>query len=234
MPVYELPQEIIFPPSSHAEPDGLLAVGGDLSPVRLIKAYKSGLFPWFSPGDPILWWTPDPRFVLFPEDLHISRSTKRLMKKKPFHYTYNTAFQQVINYCKTVPRDGQEGTWITKEMEEAYLRLHKLGHAVSVEVWQHEALVGGVYGIIIGKAFFGESMFSLVPNASKLGIIHWVMYLKSQNFRIIDCQMYSRHMESLGAVSINRKKFEQLLQTSVSQSSEYTLWNKNCLNPKTK
>lgn len=231
MPVYQLPEEIIFPPTSHAEPDGLLAVGGDLSPERLVKAYQSGIFPWFSEGDPILWWTPNPRFVLFPGELHISRSTRRAMNKHPFRYTFNQRFDEVLHYCKTVPREGQNGTWITPEMASAYTALHHLGYAVSVEVWKGDQLVGGIYGVISGRCFFGESMFSLVSNASKLGIIQWVLYLKSQNFRIIDCQMHSPHMQQLGGRHIPRSAFEEVLNMYASSPAIHQKWDQQCLNP---
>jgi len=187
--MYILTQEIIFPPVEEASPEGFLAIGGDLSPERLLLAYKSGIFPWFSDDEPIVWWSPDPRMVLFPEDLKISKSMRQILRKNAFKVTYNKAFSGVIDACAKIYRPGQEDTWITEDMKTAYIKLHELGHAISVEVWQHNELVGGVYGVDLGHIFCGESMFSKVSNASKFGFIHLVERLKENGCQLIDCQM---------------------------------------------
>ncbi|MBX7224955.1 MAG: leucyl/phenylalanyl-tRNA--protein transferase [Chitinophagales bacterium] len=195
--------------------EGVVAIGGDLSPHRLLNAYKNGIFPWFSEDEPIIWWCPDPRFVLFPKDLIISKSMKKLFEKKTFEITTNHCFAQVIQACAQQKRPEQDGTWITQEMTDAYLQLHKLGYAHSVEVWQDKQLVGGLYGVIIGKAFFGESMFFKVSNASKYGFIWLVKQLQEQGFHFIDCQIETNHLKSLGASHIPRKEFLQLVKLAV-------------------
>lgn len=194
-----------------AEPDGLLAIGGDLSPERLLLAYRSGIFPWYE-GDHILWWCPDPRFVLFPEDLKISKSMKPLLKRNEFEFTTNKAFAQVIHACKKIPRPGQLGTWITDEVEKAFIRMHKLGHAHSAEVWKDGELAGGLYGVRMGKVFFGESMFSKQSNASRYAFIKYTEQLKEEGVEMIDCQVYTEYLESLGATMILREDFIRLLQ----------------------
>ncbi|RAJ83279.1 leucyl/phenylalanyl-tRNA--protein transferase [Chitinophaga dinghuensis] len=209
--VFRLSKDLIFPDVSYAEPDGLLAVGGDLSPARLLLAYQSGIFPWFSES-PILWWSPDPRFVLFPKDLKVSASMKQVLRKKTFQITYNRNFPAVIRACSLMPRPGQDGTWITRQMEKAYIRLHELGYAISVEAWQEGTLVGGCYGIRLGRAFFGESMFSSVSNASKAAFITFVQDHADQ-LGMIDCQVETDHLRSLGAGFIQRKEFLSLLRT---------------------
>lgn len=206
MPIYRLTDDLIFPPVEGAE-DGIVAIGGDLLPERLMVAYHSGIFPWYSEGDPIIWWSPDPRFVLFPERLHISKSMRRVMNSKELKVTFNQDFEQVIANCKKVPREGQEGTWITEEMQLAYIRLHDLGHAKSVEVWKHDELVGGMYGVDLGKVFCGESMFSLVSNASKLALIRFMQKFQSDGGELFDCQVHSEHMLSMGSENIQREKF---------------------------
>jgi leucyl/phenylalanyl-tRNA--protein transferase len=206
LPVFALDKELFFPPPELAEADGLLAIGGDLSAERLIKAYREGIFPWYE-GEHILWWSPDPRFVLFPGEIKISRSMQALLKKDRFSFTMNKAFDQVISQCKTVNRPGQFGTWITDEVEEAYTRLHHSGYAVSAEAWSGNGLVGGLYGLLIGKLFCGESMFSKQSNASKFAFIKLVEQLKKQGVELIDCQVYTEHLESLGARMISREKF---------------------------
>lgn len=210
MSLWVLDNELSFPPVETSQPDGLLAIGGDLSVERLLLAYKKGIFPWYE-GEYILWWCPDPRFVLFPDELNVSRSMKKLMKKEKFDFTINTAFEKVIGNCKTINRKGQEGTWITDEVKKAYTSLHYNGHAHSAEVWKDGELVGGLYGIRMGNIFFGESMFSKVSNASKFGFIKYVEYLKSEGVKLIDCQVYTEHLESLGAKMIPRKDFLKLL-----------------------
>ena len=203
---------MVFPHPLAAQQDGLLAIGGDLSSTRLILAYHFGIFPWYHEGEEILWWSPDPRCVLFPDDLIIHKSMRSVLRKRPFQVTFNQAFASVIDHCKITKRKGQDGTWITEEMSSAYIGLHHLGHAHSVEVWSGKDLVGGLYGIILGKIFFGESMFSLVPNASKCGFIHLVQQLRKQDFQLIDCQQDTPHMRSLGATVISREAFFNLLR----------------------
>lgn len=210
MPLFALDKELIFPPVQLAEPDGLLAMGGDLSTERLLLAYRQGIFPWYE-GDTVLWWCPDPRFVLFPGELKINKSVTSLLKRNEFEFTTNKAFAQVINYCKETKRPGQDGTWITDEVEKAYTRLHQLGYAQSAEVWSKGELVGGLYGIMLGKVFFGESMFSKISNASRYAFIKYVQLLQEKGIELIDCQVYTAYLESMGAKKINRKVFIQLL-----------------------
>ena len=209
MPLYVLDSSLWFPPVNDALPDGLLAIGGDLSVERLLFAYSKGIFPWFD-GDVPMWWSPDPRFVLFPDELKVSKSMKVLLKKEAFAFTVNTAFSQVINACKQTARHGQAGTWITDELEKSFNELHRLGHAHSAEVWQKGQLVGGLYGIRMNHLFFGESMFSHVSNASKYAFIKYAGLLKMEGVQLIDCQVYTEHLESLGARMIDRKDFLQL------------------------
>jgi len=214
LPVFALENELYFPPVDFAEPDGLLAIGGDLSPQRLLLAYRQGIFPWYE-GEYILWWSPDPRFVLFPSGLKISKSMKALLKKNAFDFTINKSFKEVIHYCKETKRPGQQGTWITDEVEAAYIRMHELGFAISAEVWKDGELAGGVYGIKLGKVFFGESMFSKISNASKYAFIKLIENLKQQGIELIDCQIYTEHLESLGAGMISRKEFIEMLSELV-------------------
>ena len=201
MPLFVLDNELVFPPPHLAEPDGLLAMGGDLTPERLIVAYRQGIFPWYD-GDHILWWSPDPRFVLWPHDLKIGRSIKPLLKRNAFEFTINKAFSEVIHQCKKITRPGQDGTWITDEIEKAYIKMHELGYAHSAEVWQEGKLVGGLYGMKMGKVFFGESMFSKVSNASRYSFIKYVEHLITEGVELIDCQVYTEYLESMGAVMI--------------------------------
>jgi leucyl/phenylalanyl-tRNA--protein transferase len=208
--LFALDKELIFPPVSLAEPDGLLAVGGDLSKERLLLAYRSGIFPWYE-GHHILWWSPDPRFVLFPAELHVSRSMRQLLKKPPFEFTVNQAFPEVISNCRTIGRPGQDGTWITEDVRDAYIELHQAGYAHSAETWLDGQLVGGLYGIRLGNFFFGESMFSLVSNASKFSFIRYVQLLIQENIALIDCQVYTDHLSSLGARMIPRAEFVDLI-----------------------
>ncbi|GGH36158.1 leucyl/phenylalanyl-tRNA--protein transferase [Mangrovimonas yunxiaonensis] len=204
-----LTNEITFPEVTQATPEGLLAVGGDLSVERLVLAYKSGIFPWFESDQPILWWSPDPRFVLFPEKLKVSKSMRQILRKAAFKVTVNQAFSQVIENCAAIKRDGQQDTWITQEMILAYTKLHELGYAKSVEVWLDNQLVGGLYGIDLGNGVFcGESMFTKTSNASKIGFITFV---QNTNYRLIDCQVYTKHLASLGAEEISREAFLGLL-----------------------
>ena len=204
-----LTSKIEFPDVSEASFEGLLAIGGDLSSERLIYAYSNGIFPWFDDEEPLLWWSPDPRFVLFPEELKISKSMKQILKKNEFKVTVNKDFKTVIEECALAKREGQNGTWITEKMIEAYLKLHQLGYAKSVEVWQNHKLVGGLYGVDLGNSMFcGESMFTKVSNASKVGFITFV---QESNYKLIDCQVYTKHLESLGAKNIPRTKFLKFL-----------------------
>ena len=214
MPLFVLDNELVFPPPHLAEPDGLLAMGGDLTPERLIVAYRQGIFPWYD-GDHILWWSPDPRFVLWPHDLKIGRSIKPLLKRNAFEFTINKAFSEVIHQCKKITRPGQDGTWITDEIEKAYIKMHELGYAHSAEVWQEGKLVGGLYGMKMGKVFFGESMFSKVSNASRYSFIKYVEHLITEGVELIDCQVYTEYLESMGAVMIPGHRFLGLLKDFV-------------------
>ncbi len=202
---------LTFPDPRFAESDGLLAIGGDLKPERLLEAYRRGIYPWYTDGYPILWWCPDPRFVLFPDRLKISRSLAKERRRGRFTVTMNRCFPAVIKACASVPRRGQEGTWITADMMTAYTELHRLGHAVSVEAWQGTELAGGLYGVVIGRCFFGESMFAWEPNASKVAFVSFVELLRSLNFRIIDCQMKTEHLERFGGEFIPLEQFLTIL-----------------------
>ena len=206
-----------FPPTHSAldDPNGLLAVGGALTPARLQNAYRHGIFPWYSDGQPILWWSPSPRMALQPENLHLGRSTKKLIKKRRFSVTVDQCFESVIQHCAEVKRQHEEGTWITDEIYQAYTKLNKLGFAHSVEAWDQGQLVGGLYGVCIGKAFFGESMFSLASGASKVAFSLLAMQLQAWQFELIDCQIYTDYLASFGAEEMPREKFEQLLAKAV-------------------
>jgi leucyl/phenylalanyl-tRNA--protein transferase len=208
-----LTKELWFPNPKEATSDGLLAIGGDLSLERLLLAYNSGIFPWFEDGQPVLWWSPDPRMLLFPEKFKVSKSLRKTLKSKKFRITFNQNFAEVIKNCATISRKGEAGTWITQEMQEAYIGLHKAGHAVSIEVWENDKLVGGLYGIKLQqkKVFCGESMFSLVSDASKVAFYHLSEYVKTKNYKFIDCQIYNEHLESLGAEEIGREEFLEML-----------------------
>jgi leucyl/phenylalanyl-tRNA--protein transferase len=201
-----------FPPAelALADPDGLLAVGGDLSPARLLDAYRNGIFPWYSEGQPLLWWSPNPRTVLLPENLHVARSLRKTLRRGQFRVTADTAFREVVTGC-AAPREGHGGTWITTEMARAYARLHDLGAAHSVEVWEEEELVGGIYGVALGRVFFGESMFSRRSNASKVAITYLVRQLKRWEFPLLDCQVDNPHLRTLGAMAIPRTEFLAVL-----------------------
>ena len=207
--MHRLTQKIEFPDVSEATIDGLLAVGGDLSTDRLLCAYSNGIFPWFEDEEPLLWWSPDPRFVLFPKDLKVSKSMKQVLKRGQFNVTENKAFRDVVENCAFAKREGQYGTWITDDMVEAYIKLHKLGYAKSIEVWENNDLVGGLYGIDLGNSVFcGESMFAKVSNASKVGFI---TFIQNSNYKLIDCQLHTNHLESLGGVNIKRSEFLKYL-----------------------
>ncbi|WP_418511056.1 leucyl/phenylalanyl-tRNA--protein transferase [Corallibacter sp.] len=207
--MHYLSKHIAFPDVNLATPEGILAVGGDLSVERLLLAYKSGIFPWFNEGEPVIWWSPDPRFVLFPEKLKVSKSMKQVLRNTEFEVTVNQDFKQVIAACAKTKRKGQDDTWITQTMIEAYTELHNLGYAKSVEVWLHNELVGGLYGVDVGNGVFcGESMFAKVSNASKVGFITFIQHT---NYKLIDCQVYTNHLESLGAEEIDRTEFLKFL-----------------------
>ncbi len=226
MPIYQLPEQLVFPPVEMSEPDGLLAIGGDLSPSRLLLAYSQGIFPWFSEGEPLLWWSPDPRSVIFPEELKVSKSMRNVLNRGMFRISFDQAFQEVMTACSEMPRRGQDGTWITEEMVEAYCELHALGFAHSVEVWRDEELVGGLYGLSMGSCFFGESMFSKESNASKAGFITMVRTLQDRGFSLIDCQVHNSHLESLGAREIPREEFLQLLEKGLKNQTMKGNWAK--------
>ena len=211
--MYFLSKELYFPPVSETLPEGILAIGGDLSPERLILAYQNGIFPWFNDDEPILWWCPEERMVLFFEDLKISKSMRSIINQKKFTVTFNTAFKEVITNCKKANRKDQQGKWITDEMVAAYCKLNELGIAKSVEVWQNNELVGGLYGIDLGHVFCGESMFSKVSNASKVAFIHLAKQLERANYRLLDCQVYNEHLASLGCVEIDREEFINIIKS---------------------
>ncbi len=218
--------DLVFPPAHLAREDGLLCVGGDLTAERLILAYENGIFPWYSENEPICWWSPDPRMVLFPSDMKISRSLRKKLRKKPFTITINQDFPNTILGCASTDNRQHAGTWISPEMMDAYIRLHKMGIAHSVEVWEKDRLVGGLYGICLGRCFFGESMFSLVSDASKSALALLSQYLLHHGFDFIDCQLPSAHLISLGAVSIPRTLFLEILAVSRNKPLPSDLWEK--------
>ena len=224
MPIFRLVDEPIFPPPDYADPSGLLAVGGDLSKERLLEAYRLGIFPWYSDAQPILWWSPDPRLVLDLKDFIISRSLRKTLKKGVFQVTFDHAFEQVIQACAVVPRETQNGTWITEEMQEAYINLHGLGYAHSVESWFGGKLAGGLYGVSLGKCFFGESMFHLKTDASKVALATLVEKLKSWDFHFIDSQMTTEHMVRLGAKELPRRIFLKRLQSALRHPTRRGRW----------
>ena len=211
-PLFFLSHDLYFPPVENANDEGLLAVGGDLSIERLLLAYKSGIFPWFNEASPILWWSPDPRMVLFPKNVKISKSMRKVLRSNQFRLTKNTCFEVVIEHCAAMPRSGQDGTWITPKMKAAYIELHKAGHAKSYEVWEENNLVGGLYGIDLGHIFCGESMFSTTDNASKYAFILLAQELATKNYALIDCQIYTEHLARLGAEEIGRSSFIKQLK----------------------
>ena len=206
------------------EPNGLLAAGGDLSPARLLAGYRQGIFPWYSPGEPILWWSPDPRMVLAPSALNIRRSLAKTLRNQPYRVTLDTVFDQVTAACAETPRAGQNGTWITAEMRQAYSRLHQLGHAHSVEVWIDGALASGLYGVALGDVFFGESMFSRRRDGSKIALAHLCAWLDRCGFQLIDCQMHTDHLASLGAHPIPRAQFRAYLDELIPRTRPAKLW----------
>jgi len=225
MPFFRLSEQIVFPPAHLARSDGLLCVGGDLSTQRLIHAYKNGIFPWFSEDEILLWWSPDPRLVIFPDNIHVSRSLKKKIKKIPFDIKLNTAFEQTIQSC--AKNHNKKGTWILPNMIKAYTKLHKLGYAHSIEAWKKNNLVGGLYGISVGGSFFGESMFSFEKNASKITLVTLANFLKTHDFDLIDCQVTTQHLISMGAVEISRNSFLKIIKHSVKREDIKDIWNKN-------
>ena len=212
--MYYLSQDLFFPDVSLTHSSGIIALGGDLSPERLLLAYKSGVFPWFEDGEPITWWSPNPRMVLFLDELIVSKSMRNILNRNLFTVTFNQNFKEVISNCQKIKRDGQNGTWITNDMIDAYCNLHELGIAKSIEVWQDGQLVGGLYGIDLGRIFCGESMFSKVSNASKVAFISLVNHLKTANYKLLDCQVYNSHLESLGCQEIDRNDFIEILKNN--------------------
>ena len=224
MPVFYLNEQIVFPAVELANPDGILAVGGDLSPERVLAGYTQGIFPWYSDGDPILWWSPDPRFVLFTNEFRLSKTMRKIMKKHQFTITADTCFDEVIEGCRTAARPDQPGTWITDEMLGAYCHLHKLGFAHSIEAWEDDQLAGGLYGVSIGRIFFGESMFTRVPNASKVAFAFFVNKLAGLGFPIIDSQVHTHHLESFGAREIPRIEYLAHLDKALDYKTIKGAW----------
>lgn len=225
MPLFMINERLAFPDPEQASDEGLLAVGGDLSPKRLLLAYGMGIFPWFSPPDPILWWSPDPRCVLFTDEVKISKSMRNVMNQEKFTVTFDTAFLEVMDGCRSVQRPGQHGTWITSEVINSYFRLHEMGYAHSVEVWEGEELAGGLYGVSLGDMFFGESMFTRKSNASKLALIHLCKTLRRQGFEIVDCQIYNDHLGRMGATHIPRSEFLSRLHEGLNRATLKGHWH---------
>ncbi len=224
MPVYLLSDEIVFPPPDLATREGLLAIGGDLCQERLLQAYSMGIFPWYTENEPIMWWSPDPRLVLYPDEIRISRSLRKTINKGLFKITMDQVFNQVINQCAGAPRKIGEGTWIVPEMIEAYCQLHVSGYAHSVEAWQKDTLVGGLYGVSLGKSFFGESMFTHVTDASKVAFVALVDHLKTLSFDLIDCQVTTEHLISFGAREVPRQTFLKQLKESLETPTIEGKW----------
>jgi leucyl/phenylalanyl-tRNA--protein transferase len=224
VPVFLLSDAIEFPPPHLASKEGLLAVGGDLNPKRLILAYQMGIFPWFSDGDPILWWSPDPRLVLYPHEIKISRTLKKILKKNAFSVTMDMAFDEVINQCAQVRLHKKQGTWIVEDMIDAYCKLHRSGFAHSVEVWRQDELAGGLYGVSLGKCFFGESMFTRIPNASNVALVKLAKYLNELSFDLIDCQVATEHLIRFGAREIPRTLFLKQLEVSLNAPTQRGKW----------
>jgi leucyl/phenylalanyl-tRNA--protein transferase len=225
VPVFQLADEIIFPPVELADADGLIAVGGDLSVERLVTAYTEGIFPWYSEGSPILWWSPDPRLILLPEELKVSRSLRQVIKKGEFTVTLDAAFDKVITSCSGVHKDRDGGTWITDEMVDAYCDLHDAGVAHSVESWYGDKLVGGLYGVSLGGAFFGESMFNVRSDASKIAFVKLVKHLLRWGYKLIDCQVTTRHLVTFGAREISRSEFMTLLSNAIEHPMPSAIWS---------
>ncbi len=226
MPVYALEEDLVFPHPSEAEEDGLLAVGGDLSAERLLLAYANGIFPWYADDTPILWWSPNPRMLLFPQDFILRKSLKQKINNAKFQLRCDTAFEQVITECSQIKRKEEEGTWITDEMQQAYVQLHKLGFAHSVEVFEGNNLVGGLYGVSLGAAFFGESMFSKATDSSKIALYYLCRFCIHYGFEFIDCQMYTEHLSRMGAKEIPQEDFLQFLAQAMEKKTKKGAWTK--------
>lgn len=226
MPIYHIPEdEIVFPHPSLSNPDGILGIGGDLSIERLLVAYQNGIFPWYGELDPIMWWSPDPRCILFPENIKVRKSMRSYFNQDKYRITFDTHFEEVITACQRIERHGQSGTWIIYEMKEAYIELHKAGYAHSLEVWLDDKLAGGLYGVSLGRMFFGESMFSIGTNASKFALISLAKILKSKGFTLIDCQQDTPHIISMGAENISRQEFLEHLNKNKDQETYRGSWS---------
>lgn len=223
-PVFRLDERLLFPPPDAAEDSGLLAVGGDLRPERLLLAYSLGIFPWYNEGTPILWHSPDPRMVLCASELHVSRSLRKEIRKGRYQITLDTAFEEVIERCAGVPRPGQDGTWITDDMQRAFIELHRRGYAHSAEAWEDGELVGGLYGVSLGRAFFGESMFALRPDASKIAFVELVRWMQSWSLELVDCQVYTEHLARLGASEWPRARFLGALREALDHATRLGPW----------
>jgi len=226
MPLFRLSSRLEFPPAWLARSDGLLCIGGDLSCERILLAYQNGIFPWFSDNEPILWWSPDPRLVLYPSEIRISKSLRKTLKKNRFRITINQAFEQTISACSQPRKDPNEGTWLVEEMKDAYIELHCQGHAHSVETWHQDRLVGGLYGVAMGCVFFGESMFSLESDASKSALVALARHLYAHGFDFIDCQVTTDHLCRMGAVEIPRNRFLDLLGRSIIRQPVSGVWER--------
>lgn len=227
MPLFRLSKKIEFPPAWLARSDGLLCIGGDLSPTRLLLAYKNGIFPWFSKDEPFLWWSPDPRLVLFPKEINISKSLKKKIKKNRLKITVDRAFKQTIRSCAKPRKRMHEGTWLVDEMIDSYIQLHHMGFAHSIETWRDNQLVGGLYGVCLGRSFFGESMFSFESDASKIALVALANHLRRQDFDLIDCQVTTDHLLSMGAHEISRNSFLDIISKSVKRKNLKNIWNPN-------
>jgi len=223
--IFRIPQQHLFPDPALADPSGLLGVGGDLDPERVLTAYRSGIFPWYSQGQPILWWSPDPRMVLFTEELRIQRSLAKRIRQQRYRITLDRAFAEVVERCALTARPDQRGTWITTEMSEAYAHLHALGHAHSVEAWEGDELVGGLYGVAVGRLFSGESMFATAPDASKIAFVHLVTQLREWGFPLIDCQVHTPHLERFGAREIPRRDYLAALRDVLTYPNRIGRWD---------
>jgi leucyl/phenylalanyl-tRNA--protein transferase len=223
--MYWLTEELTFPHPKYASEEGLLAAGGDLSPQRILFAYENGIFPWYNEGEPILWWSPSPRFVLYPSEIKVSKSMRQVFRKKSFRITFDQAFESVIEACASIPRAGQNGTWLTEEMKAAYINLHELGFAHSVETWQGDQLVGGLYGLSLGNCFFGESMFAKASNASKSALIVLAKTVEKKGFGMIDCQSETTHLSSMGAKFIKQDAFLTYLKENKQNRTIRGSWS---------
>jgi leucyl/phenylalanyl-tRNA--protein transferase len=225
VPIYALPEDHIFPNPELADESGLLAVGGDLDPARVLLGYSIGVFPWYSEGQPILWHSPDPRFVLHPGDLHVGRSLRQRLKQRPYEISIDRDFSSVIQSCQKAPRPGQDGTWITGDMQDAYIALHEAGFAHSVEAWEEGELVGGLYGVSLGSVFFGESMFAKRPDASKVAFVALVQQLVNWNFDLLDSQVHTEHLERFGAYEIDRSSYLDVLSNCLDKDTRCGPWS---------